>query len=140
MNLCLCEKRLRSFTQPLQALALERLHASPRFGEFEIISFLLRNQCESAVLFVICTLLDRYRLPHPHRYQPPDHQQPIYQSYTHPQPHQNKAHASLAHMSSSGLVLPFSGDALSALSSMRSGGFVNLVQLVLLSAKPPPPR
>jgi hypothetical protein len=33
-------------------------------------------------------------------------------------------------MSSSGIVLPFSADALDALSAMKAGGFVNLVQLV----------
>ncbi|KAI5849053.1 hypothetical protein BZA05DRAFT_446135 [Tricharina praecox] len=34
-------------------------------------------------------------------------------------------------MSSSGISLPFSEEALEALSSMRSGGFVNLVQLAI---------
>ncbi|CCX06348.1 hypothetical protein FPQ18DRAFT_345702 [Pyronema domesticum] len=34
-------------------------------------------------------------------------------------------------MSSSGIVLPFSADALDALSAMKAGGFVNLVQLAI---------
>ena len=41
-----------------------------------------------------------------------------------------RSHTNALAMSSSGVVLPFSKDALEALSSMRSGGFVNLVQLV----------